>query len=67
MKGDQAREKRLAFGGAAVPGRLEVAGTEARSTGELQFREDSAIVFWGSQTVGGKSPHKGKAAARLHL
>ena len=48
--------KGLAFGGAAVPGRVSVTGPEARPTGELQFGADSAIVFLSRGTFSLKTP-----------
>ena len=56
MKECQSVEKFLAFGGAAVPGRVSVAGPEARPTGELQFGADSAIVFLSRETFSLKAP-----------
>ena len=60
MKECQSVENILAFGEAAVPGRVSVAGPEGRPTGELQFGEDSAIVFLSRGAVGFKRPHHGK-------
>ena len=60
MKECQSVEKSLAFGGAAVPGRLEAACPEARPFEELQFWEDSAIVFLSRGTVCLERLHNGK-------
>ena len=56
MKAWQSVEKSLAFGGAAVSGRVSVMGPEARPTGELQFGADSAIVFLSRGTFSLKTP-----------
>ena len=60
MKECQSVEKSLVFGEGALPGRLEVVGPEARRVGELQFGEDSAIVFLSCGTVCLERPHNGK-------
>jgi hypothetical protein len=60
VKECQSVEKSLAFSGAAVPGRVSVAGPEGRPFGELQFGEDYAIVFLGRGMVFLESPHNGK-------